>query len=68
MRRMFENFSKLSCHKNKQNIWPEKMENEDELVKLPDDTQQILNEFLKERSKQEKEDLFAENWNLSQFW
>lgn len=44
------------------------MENEDELVKLPDDTQQILNEFLKERSKQEKEDLFAENWNLSQFW
>lgn len=45
------------------------MENQDEdAVKLPDDTLQILNQFLEEKAKLDKEDLFAENWNLSQFW
>lgn len=41
---------------------------DDEEIKLPDDTQQILNQFLKEKEKQDKEDLFSEDWNLSQFW
>lgn len=42
-------------------------QNDDE-VKLPDDTQRILDQFLEEKAKQDKEDLFSENWNLSQFW
>lgn len=41
---------------------------DDDEVKLPDDTQAILNQFLMDKTKQDKEDLFAENWNLSQFW
>lgn len=41
---------------------------EEDDVQLPDDTQQILQQFLKEQAELEKEDLFAENWNLSQFW
>ena len=41
---------------------------DDDDVKLPDDTQAILKQFLEEKAKQDKEDLFSENWNLSQFW
>lgn len=45
------------------------MENrDDDEVKLPDDTLQILNQFLEEKAKQDKKELFTENWNLSQFW
>lgn len=43
-------------------------EDRDEEIKLPDDTLAILNQFLDEKAKQDKEELFAENWNLSQFW
>lgn len=40
----------------------------DDDIKLPDDTLQILNEFLAEKADS-KNDLFSsENWNLSQFW
>lgn len=38
-----------------------------EEVRLPEDTQLILNQFLLEKAKQEEEEL-SENWNLSQFW
>lgn len=41
---------------------------EDDDVKLPADTLAILNQFLEEKAKEDKEDLFSENWNLSQFW
>lgn len=45
------------------------MENlDDEDVKLPADTLAILSQFMKEQETQDKDDLFAENWNLSQFW
>lgn len=45
------------------------MENlDDDDVKLPADTLAILSQFMKEQETQKKEDLFAENWNLSQFW
>lgn len=40
---------------------------EDDDIKLPEDTLQILNQFLAEKAKQEKEEV-EENWNLSQFW
>lgn len=40
---------------------------DDDDVRLPEDTQLILNQFLLEKAKQEKEEL-SENWNLSQFW
>ena len=36
-------------------------------TKLPEDTLNILNQFLAEKAAQEKEEI-AENWNLSQFW
>lgn len=41
---------------------------DEDVVKLPDDTLQILNKFLMEKAKRDKEELFTENWNLSQFW
>lgn len=41
---------------------------DEDVVKLPDDTLQILNQFLMEKAKRDKEELFTENWNLSQFW
>lgn len=41
---------------------------EEDDFKLPDHTLQILNQFLMEKAKQDKEELFSENWNLSQFW
>lgn len=40
----------------------------DDDVRLPDDTLQILSQFLLEKAKEEKEEVIAENWNLSQFW
>lgn len=42
---------------------------DDEDIRLPDDTQRILNEFLSEQAKQQQQDnVVSENWNLSQFW
>lgn len=42
---------------------------DDEEIKLPEDTQRILNEFLSEQlKKEESENVPTENWNLSQFW
>lgn len=44
------------------------MENtDDDDIKLPSDTLEILNQFLAEKAKQEKEEI-TEDWNLSQFW
>lgn len=43
-------------------------QDDDDVVKLPDDTLQILNQFLEEKAKLDKDELFAEDWNLSQFW
>lgn len=40
---------------------------EDDEVRLPEDTQLILNQFFSEKAKQEEVEL-SENWNLSQFW
>ena len=45
------------------------MENlDDDDIKLPEDTQEILRQFLADQTKPDKEELFSENWNLSQFW
>jgi hypothetical protein len=42
---------------------------DDDDIKLPEDTQRILNEFLAEQSKQQESgNVVSENWNLSQFW
>lgn len=63
--RSFRNSFRLHRLRNIKN----KMENlDDDDVKLPADTLAILSQFMKEQEAQGKEDLFAENWNLSQFW
>lgn len=41
---------------------------DDEDIRLPEDTQRILNEFLSEQAKQQQDNVVSENWNLSQFW
>lgn len=41
---------------------------DDEDIRLPDDTQEILKQFLAERVQQEKDEFASEDWNLSQFW
>lgn len=43
------------------------MENQDDdEIKLPEDTQLILKQFLLEQSQKKEE--IGEDWNLSQFW
>ena len=42
-------------------------EHDEDEIKLPEDTLNILNQFLAEKAAQEKEGI-EENWNLSQFW
>lgn len=45
------------------------IDNDDDVPTLPQDTLDILNQFLKEKETQDKEDVLPEeNWNLSQFW
>jgi hypothetical protein len=40
---------------------------DDDDLKLPEDTLNILNQFLAEKAEKEKEGI-SEDWNLSQFW
>lgn len=61
-------FEVVYCHLIGKYLIAEDMEvQDDDDVRLPEDTQLILNQFLLEKAKQEKEEL-SENWNLSQFW